>query len=1857
MTGHDAAPVGFPAEAYLALLRSAQELLATRERREALLADLGLAPEGQGPAQPDSPPQPPAPLPPGAVPKGWATSRSLVELGTAGGAPGQASAAQVANALVAELAAPERLGQAITLARRIARALPEAEAQATALVDTLQGLLRSRRVETVQAGATPDLGGYQRWRGFECAHEYALADRFFGREAELAELERWAAGDPPDIAVRSICALGGGGKSALAWHWLEGSLPQLRQRGYEGAFWCSFYEKNFSFETFLRRLLRFAGQVADEQLAQLSRQEVEAKLLETLEQRAFLVVVDGLERLMNGYAVTFERAVDPESVRGGKRASELTAYDRQLADLRDAAFLRRLARAMASRVLITSRLRPADLEAHGGEAPLPHVDFVELGGLAFGDLAELWRSIVPGQPVDAELEALFVRSGNHPLVVSILGRSVAAFGGDWQAWKEHPQHLHFRPAPALREDEVRAHLIGVCMADLGEMACDVLGVLATSGKPMAFDLVARILLRGSAEQGDERWASEEHVARELDGLVRLGLVGLAEKAAPPEYDVHPVVRGATWNLITGGGGERFLTHALSEFLATPDRSAPDEGLDLNAAARQISRFVQAGELDRAWELYFNRLFWPLTLRSENRALLDLFMLLLPDSNVLRLLPLESRAEQGNATEILGHLLMEAGDSSRSDELLRWTGAIRLQTADFVGFLNARRSRTWQTMYQGRLFETERALQEIRLDAMRWLAPEIVPLIDIWVGIVRAVRGRGAEARRLFALARATDLDLRWWTQGAAEGWVYLGRPDEALALLDQLPPWTSRDGTHQLAWENLTRGMALFQRREYDAAWDALLECRSLASRSDYKIIECFALPYIAEIQLECGEPGEAERSLARYADLDPDDGYRLSAADVWRVRARCRLAAGDRAAAFAHASRAYVLAACDGPPFTYAAALERARATLEACGGYVPTTRSQVDPRWRSIFGALAQEERELGEQLEEMRQAAGQGGAEASERRPMTDEEARRVLQQPPILEAASGLDRQWWHATTRGAPAAFKDAFLAALEAQQVSLTRFREVFEAGEHKSLEVVFHQLRAERIVSPAAPRPLRGLDEGARQLWLRAGDEHARALDTFMRTDFAQVVWSHFVLHQFGREGVSAFLHDNRRRLAYGDDATARAWWDQLEAVASPEAMLVLSQCVVLRGATLAQFVQEIATGSEHGIAYAFEALHVQRAIERLKVTQVSKTEGWSDIQLQLRLADIRRQIAVADAGEEARQLWRSLEAQHNPRQVLQLAEELALRGATLEHYLDAYVFSESENIQANLAHVDYALLRKSPWDPAGPWPRVAAVHSRTARFTDISSWPEERVRHRLAAMLERVGLAQASDDAQTWWRALAGRLPPAALLRVVEELDMRDASVGELYRATVDGDTESIPAAIAFLEVSRIREGEKYQARQRASALNREGNRHYGQGDLAAAIEAYAAAIGQAPDEPVFYTNLANAWLARDDLDLAVRLAEAEAALERGLEKCPGAATIEKELRSVGARSRLLALGGLSQEGQAAQMLPVVTPIALEVALDLTPLFEEGEAEGMRAITSMRGRIAEATGVGVPGVRVRGNEGDLAPGTYIIILDEVPLVMGSVNQGHVFTKAPDTLLGTLGVDYVAVRDPVDGGEGAWVAAERAEELPEPRWAAGEYIARHLEAVLLRNLAQFAGHVEVRERLTQSWSADARTILNNSALLTAFTRALQALLWEGVPTVDLEPLCAGFLAQRSGAASLDQTVADLRMLPGIRPRLPGAAPGTALLRLGPRLERALAERLLEYGDIHILALEPEPTQEALAAVRDGYDPAHPTALVCEDPTLRPYVRRLVELEFPDLHVLAAAELDPERLAAVEGEIELEGEG
>src|SRR5262249_35455426 len=97
----------------------------------------------------------------------------------------------------------------------------------------------------------------------------------------------------------------------------------------------------------------------------------------------FLIVLDGLERILIGYA-------GMDAARLNEDAFPSRNLPRKTSDPRAGSFLRKLASARASRILVSTRLYPADLQTPTGESA-PGTFSCSLKGLSHDDALSLWR--------------------------------------------------------------------------------------------------------------------------------------------------------------------------------------------------------------------------------------------------------------------------------------------------------------------------------------------------------------------------------------------------------------------------------------------------------------------------------------------------------------------------------------------------------------------------------------------------------------------------------------------------------------------------------------------------------------------------------------------------------------------------------------------------------------------------------------------------------------------------------------------------------------------------------------------------------------------------------------------------------------------------------------------------------------------------------------------------------------------------------------------------------------------------------------------------------------------------------------------------------------------------------------------------------------------------------------------------------------------------------------------------------------------------------------------------------------------------------------------------------------------------
>lgn len=92
----------------------------------------------------------------------------------------------------------------------------------------------------------------------------------------------------------------------------------------------------------------------------------------------------------------------------------------------------------------------------------------------------------------------------------------------------------------------------------------------------------------------------------------------------------------------------------------------------------------------------------------------------------------------------------------------------------------------------------------------------------------------------------------------------------------------------------------------------------------------------------------------------------------------------------------------------------------------------------------------------------------------------------------------------------------------------------------------------------------------------------------------------------------------------------------------------------------------------------------------------------GWTDEQFTQKIKPLRLRLKFEEASRSAQAWWKSFEVENKERQglVVKLLEELTARNATLNEFFLAYVYSNTDNIMANLHYLDYVRIKKNEED-----------------------------------------------------------------------------------------------------------------------------------------------------------------------------------------------------------------------------------------------------------------------------------------------------------------------------------------------------------------------------------------------------------------------------------------------------------------------------------------------------------------------------------------------------------------------------
>ncbi|MBN1454271.1 MAG: TIR domain-containing protein [Anaerolineales bacterium] len=761
------------------------------------------------------------------------------------------------------------------------------------------------------------------------AHPYPMPPNFTGREAERKMLVDWLQNDTEN-RLFILCALGGFGKSALAWHWLT---HDVSVKDWPKVIWWSFYEGDASFEHFIEETLKYLNL----EVPPGQRQQVDA-LLKAMSAQNILLIMDGFERALRAYSsmnAAYQEDSELSSPLGGGVGGEVQTNQRDCVNLNAEIFLKNLCVLpnIKGKVLITTRLPPRAVEQRGELLGGCYEE--ELKALQKEDAVAFFRAQgIRG--ARAEIVAACAPHGYHPLSLRILAGLIA---ND----RDAPGDIAVVGKLDITDDVIqnKQHVLEVAYNTLLPEQQKLLGYIACFRSAMSYNALKAI--------------SERDIDAGLKTLEHRGL--LHWDKSTNKYDLHPIVRRYAYERLTTPDRTSAHERLVGHFEAVPKPEKVEKLEDLAPVIELYHHMVGAGNLDEALKLFYDRIIDPIFYQFGAYQLqIELLRALFLDGEDKP--PRLKRDDyQAFAFSELANAYSKSGQPRRAVPLFEMQNVLQEKAGNkknlAIGLGNVA---GMAQIYIGALSAAERNL--------RYKIEMEVDEFDIAVGHqdlgrVLSYRGAWQEAEQeldtgliLFEKQHAVQSEGIIWSYHALR-FQLMARANSQSSIVNLKSSIECAQRALELANEQAKNypvprdyvrahwllGAAYRMNNELTLAEENLSKAIIMCRQINMVDHEADILLDIAKLRYAQEKPDEA-KTLAEEALLITERcGYVLQGADVHLFLAQLALAESReqgvenrdaKEKARKYARRALELATCDGPPYYYKVAYEEAERMLE---------------------------------------------------------------------------------------------------------------------------------------------------------------------------------------------------------------------------------------------------------------------------------------------------------------------------------------------------------------------------------------------------------------------------------------------------------------------------------------------------------------------------------------------------------------------------------------------------------------------------------------------------------------------------------------------------------------------------------------------------------------------------------------------------------------------------------------------------------------------------------------------------------------------------------------------------------------
>lgn len=332
----------------------------------------------------------------------------------------------------------------------------------------------------------------------------------------------------------------------------------------------------------------------------------------------------------------------------------------------------------------------------------------------------------------------------------------------------------------------------------------------------------------------------------------------------------------------------------------------------------------------------------------------------------------------------------------------------------------------------------------------------------------------------------------------------------------------------------------------------------------------------------------------------------------------------------------------------------------------------------------------------------------------------------------------------------------------------------------------------------------------------------------------------------------------------------------------------------------------------------------------------------------------------------------------------------------------------------------------------------------------------------------------------------------------------------------------------------------------------------------------------------------------------------------------------------------------------------------LRLELGYGLLPLINYNKGHRLtEQIKALRKQVARELGFVMPPVRIQDNM-QLPANSYVIKVKEVETARGDIRPDMLLVMDPAG--GKITLPGEETVEPTFGLPAMWVTENYREEALFRNYTVVDpptVITTHLTEVVKENMSDLLSYAETQKLLDDLGKEEQKLIsetVPSQISVSGVQRVLQNLLGEMVSIRDL-PTIMEAVAESSRVTQNVQLITEhvrMRLARQISHANTNEEGYISILAMSPAWEQAFVESLSGEGEEKTLSMPPSRIQEFITNVRAKFDALamqgeNPVLLT--SPTVRPYVRSIVERFRAQSVVLSQNEIHPKARIKTVGQL------